>query len=224
MPPITGAMIGAKRHDRADQRHFPPGPRAGIKIAHDRPATARCRRSRRPPAQRVPAINISTELANAQTSVATLNRSRGRPSAPACGRTGRRLGHKRSGQSQSRPDTTEMVSCTCAWLAVSSRAMSGSDGRYMSVESGPMPVSAASSAVSAKVLARSTRQVQRLHALPSAVAVQLGAMRVEPGLGPVEVGIKPLHQPPEPRRMVHLDADAQLRAWRDSRARSGGAG
>ena len=48
-----------------------------------------------------------------------------------------------------------MVSCTCAVEAPSSRAMSGSDGRYMSVVSGPIALNAASRTVSAKVPGRS---------------------------------------------------------------------
>ena len=48
-----------------------------------------------------------------------------------------------------------MVSCTCAVEAPSRRAISGSDGRYMSVVSGPIALSAASNAVSAKVPGRS---------------------------------------------------------------------
>ena len=48
-----------------------------------------------------------------------------------------------------------MVSCTCAVEAPSSRAMSGSDGRYMSVVSGPIALNAASNTVSAKVPGRS---------------------------------------------------------------------
>ena len=48
-----------------------------------------------------------------------------------------------------------MVSCTCAVEASSLCAMSGSDGRYMSVVSGPIAVMAASNAVSAKVPGRS---------------------------------------------------------------------
>ena len=41
--------------------------------------------------------------------------------------------------------------------------------------------------------------------LGQAIAMQIGAMGVEPGLGAVVIRAKPLHQPPEPRRMVHLD-------------------
>ena len=37
------------------------------------------------------------------------------------------------------------------------------------------------------------------------VAMQDGAMGVEPRLGAVVIRAKPLHQPPEPRRVVHLD-------------------
>ena len=48
-----------------------------------------------------------------------------------------------------------MVSCTCAVEASSWRAMSGSDGRYISVVSGPIAVNAASNIVSAKVPGRS---------------------------------------------------------------------
>ena len=48
-----------------------------------------------------------------------------------------------------------MVSCTCAVEASSWRAMSGSDGRYISVVSGPIALNAASIAVSAKVPGRS---------------------------------------------------------------------
>ena len=48
-----------------------------------------------------------------------------------------------------------MVSWTCAGDALSARAISGSDGKYMSVESGAIAVNAASRAVSAKVPGRS---------------------------------------------------------------------
>ena len=41
--------------------------------------------------------------------------------------------------------------------------------------------------------------------LGRAVAVQIGAVRIEPGLGPPDVRTKLVHQPPEFRRMVHLD-------------------
>ena len=47
------------------------------------------------------------------------------------------------------------MSWACAVEASSSRAMSGSDGRYMSVVSGPIALNAASKAVSAKVPGRS---------------------------------------------------------------------
>ena len=52
-----------------------------------------------------------------------------------------------------------MVNCTCAVDAFSWRAMSGSDGRYMSVVSGPIALNAASSAVSAKVPGRNIKGV-----------------------------------------------------------------
>ena len=48
-----------------------------------------------------------------------------------------------------------MVSCACAVEAPSSRAMSGSDGRYMSVVSGPIALKRRQQAVSAKVPGRS---------------------------------------------------------------------
>ncbi len=47
------------------------------------------------------------------------------------------------------------MSWVCAVEASSRRAMSGSDGRYMSVVSGPIALNAASKTVSAKVPGRS---------------------------------------------------------------------
>src|SRR5580658_2658831 len=48
-----------------------------------------------------------------------------------------------------------MVSCTCSVGACSVRPMSGSDGKYMSIDSGPSAVKNDSSRVSAKVPGRS---------------------------------------------------------------------
>src|SRR5262249_41716290 len=39
---------------------------------------------------------------------------------------------------------------------------------------------------------------------------QIGAVPLEPALGANEGGIKPLHQPPEPQRMIELDEMAHL--------------
>ena len=50
-----------------------------------------------------------------------------------------------------------MVSCPCAVEAPSVRTMSGSEGRYMSVVSGPIAVNPASNAVSANVPGRSMK-------------------------------------------------------------------
>src|SRR5579872_5342548 len=48
-----------------------------------------------------------------------------------------------------------MVSCTCAVEACSASPIAGSDGRYMSIDSGPSPVKSDSNKVSAKVPGRS---------------------------------------------------------------------
>ena len=45
----------------------------------------------------------------------------------------------------------DRVSCVCAVVAPKSRAMVGSDGRYMSVDRGPSAVSSARTAVRARV-------------------------------------------------------------------------
>src|SRR5215831_1034635 len=38
-----------------------------------------------------------------------------------------------------------------------------------------------------------------------AVAVQVGATRIEPALGTLEAGMQPANQPPEPRRVIELE-------------------
>src|SRR5215813_4041101 len=43
-----------------------------------------------------------------------------------------------------------------------------------------------------------------------AVAMQVGAVRIEPGLGAADVGVDARDQPPEPARMVHLDKMGNL--------------
>ena len=43
-----------------------------------------------------------------------------------------------------------------------------------------------------------------------AVAVQVGAVRVEPRLGAAEIGINARDQTPEPARMIHLDEMSNL--------------
>jgi hypothetical protein len=48
-----------------------------------------------------------------------------------------------------------MVNCTLAVGAASARPISGNDGRYISMESGPSAVSAANNKVSANVPGRS---------------------------------------------------------------------
>src|SRR5579872_3940555 len=107
-----------------------------------------------------------------------------------------------------------MVNCTWAVDAPKTRAISGSDGRYISVVNGPNAVSAASSAVSAKVLGRSMRDVRRVsvpqHAagrtvIHEAVAMQVRAMRIEPCFGARDVRTNTIDQPPETPRMIHLD-------------------
>src|SRR5262245_19377389 len=52
-----------------------------------------------------------------------------------------------------------MVNCACAVEALSWRAISGSDGRYMSVVSGPIALNAASNVVSANVPGRSMGRI-----------------------------------------------------------------
>src|SRR5690242_19849513 len=86
-----------------------------------------------------------------------------------------------------------MVSCTCAVEACSASPIAGSDGRYMSIDSGPSPVKSDSSKVSAKVPGRSigTNQYPGLHKAQSGVkraAVADGAAgRERSGLGPEEL-------------------------------------
>ena len=41
--------------------------------------------------------------------------------------------------------------------------------------------------------------------LQQAIAVQIGAMHVEPGLGARHIRANAIDQPPEPRRVIHLD-------------------
>src|SRR5690348_12794968 len=64
-----------------------------------------------------------------------------------------------------------MVSCTCAVEACSAWPIAGSDGRYMSIDSGPRPVSSDSNKVSAKVPGRSIgiNQYPGLHKAQSGV-------------------------------------------------------
>src|SRR5262245_39376982 len=99
--------------------------------------------------------------------------------------------------------------------------MSGSDGRYISVVSGPIALNAASKAVSAKVPGRSMDFLRRaecvsmswrpVHAMTvcqnrrlielsgvRTVAMQIGAKRVDPGFGAAHVRANALYHPPEP--------------------------
>ena len=84
-------------------------------------------------------------------------RARARPAAPACGRSGRRSARKRSGRRQSRTDSSKWSVARAAVGACSARPMSGSDGRYMSIDSGPSAVRNDSNKVSANVPGRSIR-------------------------------------------------------------------
>src|SRR6185312_8023758 len=44
----------------------------------------------------------------------------------------------------------------------------------------------------------------------SAVAMQVGAVGVEPGLGAADIGINACNDPPESARMIHLDQVGNL--------------
>src|ERR1043166_2512374 len=113
-----------------------------------------------------------------------------------------------------------MVSCTCAVEAVSCRAMSGSDGRYISVVRGPTALRPASKAVSANVPERSMRTVATASAAAALApcacalllteAMQAGAVHVEPGFGAGQVRGDALDQPPEPARVIHLEEVSDL--------------
>src|SRR4029453_6898811 len=46
----------------------------------------------------------------------------------------------------------------------------------------------------------------------NAVAMQVVAVGIEPGLGALDVTADPAHHPPEPRRMIHLDKMRHLMA------------
>src|SRR3974390_1923433 len=116
-----------------------------------------------------------------------------------------------------------MVNPTCAVPVCRSTAMLGSDGRYMSVDRGPIAVSAASSAVRANVLGRSMRllswpargrnersssSIERCWLIRlgfCTVAMQIAPVRIEPGLGAPEVGADFFDQSPEARRVVQLN-------------------
>src|SRR5689334_16021205 len=98
----------------------------------------------------------------------------------------------------------EIVNCTCEVGAPSRRPIDGSDARYMSTDSGPSPVSMASSSVRANEPGRSIGRSLGVVA-GHAKAMKIAAVDVEPELGAIGVGADAVHQPPEARRVVHLD-------------------
>src|SRR5262245_59537991 len=115
-----------------------------------------------------------------------------------------------------------MVNCACAVEALSWRAISGSDGRYMSVVSGPIALNAASKVVSANVPGRSMGRIglsrypgptwcesKRLARI-QAVAMEICAVGIQPGLGAAHVRANALNQPPEATRVIHLDEVGNL--------------
>src|SRR3974377_2012758 len=106
-----------------------------------------------------------------------------------------------------------MVKPTCAVPVCRSTAMLGSDGRYISVDRGPLALSAASTGARADERASSAIERRWLIRLGfCAVAMQIAPVCIEPGLGAPEVGTDFFDQSPETRRVVHLNQMCALGA------------
>ena len=128
-----------ERHDGAHQRQLAAGARAGIEVAHDRAhhhdrarAAQRLERARRDQRLRCSA-RASRRGWRRRT-------ARARTAGSGAGRSGRTPARSRSGRARRPPDRPTGSVARSATGAASTRLMSGIDGRYMSVDTGPSAV------------------------------------------------------------------------------------